>query len=94
MKCLAITTPISKNIIATLRIVTIEKSELTFLLILYFHRLKDDKSIIMKCTENDAAVIVWKSEDYLKEASKQLKDKEVYLEVSIDSSAFVSTHYF
>ena len=40
MKCLAIktfTTPISKNIIATLRIATIEKSELPFLLILYFH---------------------------------------------------------
>ena len=32
----AIKTPNSKNIIATLRIVTIEKSELTFLLILYF----------------------------------------------------------
>ena len=31
------TTPNSKNIIATLRIVTIEKSELTFLLISYFH---------------------------------------------------------
>ena len=30
------TTPNSKNIIATLRIVTIEKSELTFLPILYF----------------------------------------------------------
>ena len=33
------TTPNSKNIIATLRIVTIEKSELTFLLILYFHEI-------------------------------------------------------
>ena len=31
------TTPNSKNIIATLRIVTIEKSVLAFLLILYFH---------------------------------------------------------
>ena len=31
------TTPNSKKVIATLRIVTIEKSELTFLLILYFH---------------------------------------------------------
>ena len=31
------TPPNSKNIIATLRIVPIEKSELTFLLILYFH---------------------------------------------------------
>ena len=33
------TTPNSKNIIATLHIVTIEKSELTFLLILYFPAL-------------------------------------------------------
>ena len=31
------TTPNSKNIIATLHIATIEKVELTFLLILYFH---------------------------------------------------------
>ena len=31
------TTPNPKNIVATLRIVAIEKSELTFLLILYFH---------------------------------------------------------
>ena len=30
------TTPNSKNVIATLRIVTIDRSELTFLLILYF----------------------------------------------------------
>ena len=45
MKCLAInffcmkffTTPNSKSVIATLHIVTIEKSKLTFLLILYFH---------------------------------------------------------
>ena len=33
------TTPSSKNIIVTLRIVTIEMSELTLLLILYFHGL-------------------------------------------------------
>ena len=33
------TTPNSKNLIATLRIVTIETSELTFLLILYLHDL-------------------------------------------------------
>ena len=38
------TTPNSKNIIATLRIVTIEKSELTFLLILYFHDMKKTKN--------------------------------------------------
>ena len=38
------TTPNSKNIIAALRIVTIEKSELTFLLIMYFH--EQSESII------------------------------------------------
>ena len=34
-------TPNSKNIIATLRIVTIEKSELTLLLVLYFHSMNN-----------------------------------------------------
>ena len=37
------TTPNSKNIIATLRIVIIEKSELVFFLILHFHALLYDK---------------------------------------------------
>ena len=36
-------------------------------------------------------MIVWDHEDYLKETSKQLEDKEVYLEVPNDSSALVST---
>ena len=53
--------------------------------------LKDDKSIIIKGAEKGATVIVWDREDYLKEASKQLKDKEVYLNVLNDSSALVST---
>ena len=37
------TTPDSKNVIATLRIVTKERSELTFLLILYFHGVGNAK---------------------------------------------------
>ena len=41
------TTSNSKNIIATLRIVTIEKSELAFLLILYFHDMYYEKHIKM-----------------------------------------------
>ena len=41
------------------------------------HNLKDDKSIIIKGAGKGVAVIVWKREDYLKEASKQLEDKEV-----------------
>ena len=44
------TTPNSKNIIATLRIVRIEKSELTFALMLYLHdqTLKVHEFIILK----------------------------------------------
>ena len=38
---------------------------------------KDDKSMIIKDTDKHVAVIVWDREDYLKERSKQLEDKEV-----------------
>ena len=55
------------------------------------YSLKDDKSIIIKGADKDAAVIVWDREDYIKEASKQLENKEVYVEVPNDSSALVST---
>ena len=44
------TTPNSKNIIATLCIVTIEKAELTFLLILYSH---DSTKTNKSCYENN-----------------------------------------
>ena len=53
--------------------------------------LKDDKSIIIKGADKGAAVIVWDREDYIKEASKQLEETEVYLEVPDDSNALVST---
>ena len=36
-------------------------------------------------------MIVWDYQDYLKEASKQLEDKEVYLEVPNDPSVLVTT---
>ena len=35
-------------------------------------------------------MIVWGRDDYIKEGSKKLEDKEVYLEVPNDSSALVS----
>ena len=47
------------------------------------YSVKDDKSIIIKATDKDVAVIVWDSEDYIKETSKQLEDKEIYLEVRV-----------
>ena len=43
------------------------------------YRLKDDKSIIIKGADKGSAVIVWDREDYIKEATKQLEDKEVYM---------------
>ena len=55
------------------------------------YSLKDDKSVIIKGDDKVVAVIAWDGEDYVIEASKQLEDKEVYLEVPNDSSALVST---
>ena len=49
------TTSNSKNIIATLRMVKIEKSELTFLVILYFHgqnHLSDEERFQFKLTKH------------------------------------------
>ena len=54
----------SKNIIATLRIVTIEKSELRFLLILYFHgieiiqNLTPPLSLVCKCRHLSTLIIL------------------------------------
>ena len=45
----------------------------------------------IKGADKGSAVIVWGREDYIKEATKQLEDKEVYMEVPNDSSALVST---
>ena len=50
----------------------------------------DDKSIINKGPDKVAAVIIWESEDYLKEAIKHLEDKEVYLQLLNDPIALLS----
>ena len=59
------------------------------------YNLKDDKSIIIKGGDNGVAVIVWDREDYIKEASKQLEDKDAasLFEVPSDSSALVTTMF-
>ena len=44
------------------------------------YSLKDDPSIIIKGADK-GYVVVWDREDYLKEAYKQLDDREVYEEV-------------
>ena len=54
--------------------------------------LKDDTSIIFKEADKDSGVLVWDREDYLKEAEKQLGDKETYEELSSDPvSPLIST---
>ena len=36
-------------------------------------------------------MVVWDREDYLKEASKQLEDQEIYENVQTDLSTFINT---
>ena len=47
--------------------------------------LRDDTSIVIKEAEKGSGVVVWDREDYLKEAEKQLGDKETYEGLSSDS---------
>ena len=42
------------------------------------HLLANNKSIIIKKTDKGLCVVVWDSEDYIAEASKQLNDESVY----------------
>ena len=47
--------------------------------------LKNEKNIITKSADKSSAVVVWDREDYIKEAEKQLGDKDVYEEVCNDA---------
>ena len=55
------------------------------------YNLRDDLTIIIKDAEKGSAVVVWDREDYLKEAYKQLEDKDVYEEVQNDSGILINT---
>ena len=55
------------------------------------YNLRDDPTIIIKGSDKDSAVVVWDREDYLKEASNQLEDKDVYEEVQNDPSTLINT---
>ena len=50
------------------------------------YNLRDDPSIIIKGAHEGSAVVVWDREGYLKQASKELEDNDVYEEVQNDSS--------
>ena len=53
--------------------------------------MKDDCSIIIKGADKGSVVVVWDREDYLKEAYRQLDDKEVYEQVPDDPSVLANT---
>ena len=55
------------------------------------YSLKDDHSIIIKGADKGSVLVIWDREDYLKEAYRQLDDKEVYEQVPDDPSALANT---
>ena len=42
--------------------------------------LKNGKTIVIKGADKGSAVVVWDRDDYIREAEKQLGDKEIYQE--------------
>ena len=57
------------------------------------YNLKNDKNIVIKSADKGSAVVVWDRDDYIKEAEKQLGDKEIYEEVCNDPEPLISTIY-
>ena len=55
------------------------------------YNLQDDRSIIIKGADKGSVIVVWDREDYLKEAYRQLDDKEVYEQVPDDPSVLANT---
>ena len=55
--------------------------------------LKNDKNIIIKSADKGSTIVVWDREDYIKEAEKQLGDKDVYEEVCNDAEPLINTIY-
>ena len=53
--------------------------------------LRDDPTIIIKDAEKGSEVVICDRDDYLKEASKQIEDKNVYEEVQNDPSTLINT---
>ena len=51
---------------------------------LALNSLRNDTSIIIKEADKGSGVVVWDWEEYLKEAEKQLGDKEIYEELAWD----------
>ena len=48
-------------------------------------------NIVIKSADKGSAVVIWNRDDYIKEAEKQLGDKEIYEEVCNDPEPLTST---
>ena len=55
------------------------------------YNLRDNQTIIIKGAGKVSAVVIWDREDYIKEASKQIEDKNVFEEVQNDPSILINT---
>ena len=55
------------------------------------YSLKDDPNIIIKDANRNSVVVDWDREDYLKEAYKELDDKEMYEQVPDNLSVLANT---
>ena len=55
------------------------------------YSLKDDPNIIIKDADRNSVVVDWGREDYLKEAYKELDDKEMYEQVPDNLSVLANT---
>ena len=55
------------------------------------YNLRDDPTIMIKGADKGSEVVFWDREDYLKEASKQLEDQDVYEKVQNDPSTLINT---
>ena len=53
--------------------------------------MKNVKNIVIKSADKGSAVVVWDREDYIKEAEKQLGDKDIYEEVCNDPGPLITT---
>ena len=55
------------------------------------YNLKNDKNIVLKSADKGSAVVVWDTDDYIKEAEKQHGDKEIDEEACNDPKPLIST---
>ena len=53
-----------------------------------FRNLADDRSIMIKGADKGSSVVVWNRYDYLQEASRQLRDTNIYEDVKFNENIF------